>query len=329
MKIAVDFDDVIVDTMQEFLGEWNRGRTIWSGHYITRNKVTNWNLPQLLKVPVETVKRIYDERVDYENIAFNAGAVEGIKQLATDGHDVLILTANPRYRDIRDCLNEAGLQGIPLRAGCGHKAGYCRDYNFDVLIDDRPSYLKGAVTVEVHAIRFIQPWNKIPEGWGSTYSKYQHNATNWKDVMDIVRNLSHEKIVDAISNLQTGKMKVVGSVQTGGVNFGSGNEIKTNTIIGRKPFDEVVTNAAGAKQTKIDGRYDLLPALAVKEVAKVLAEGADKYGVDNWKGLSIDEINNHVYAHLLNYQQVGDLEELSHAACRILMALQLHIEAEK
>ena len=95
----------------------------------------------------------------------------------------------------------------------------------------------------------------------------------------------------------------------------------------RPSADEVVTNAAGAKQSKIDGRFDLLPALAVKEVAVVLAEGEAKYGKDNWKGLSIDEINNHVYNHLLDYQQDANTEDLSHAACRILMALQLHLEA--
>jgi hypothetical protein len=106
------------------------------------------------------------------------------------------------------------------------------------------------------------------------------------------------------------------------------NEVSAliDLIAGDKEDDTVVVNENGAKQSRIDGRFDLIPARALKEVAKVYAEGADKYGEDNWKGLSIDEINNHVYNHLYCYQEEANADDLSHAACRILMALQLHLE---
>ena len=58
-------------------------------------------------------------------------------------------------------------------------------------------------------------------------------------------------------------------------------------------------------------------------MARVLQEGEAKYGKDNWRGLSIDEINNHVWGHLADWQLTGNMEDLEHAATRILMALEI------
>ena len=306
MNIAIDFDDVIVDTISEFIGLWNRRKSIWAPSYLTRNAITNWHLPSILKVPDERIRELFDA-IDYDRAAFMSGAVEGILKLKDDGHFVTVLTANKRYRDIRDALNSAGLQSVNLAHGVGNKAGYCRDNDIDVLVEDRPSYLKGAVTVCVHAIRFVQPWNRFAFATHGN-SEYAHTAGSWGMVLEIIGNLAKKKLVAEIASL---------TLQS---------EAQVIKVAKQSVEDEVITNANGAKQSKINGRFDLLPSLAVKEVAMVLAEGEAKYGKDNWKGLSIDEINNHVYNHLLDYQQEPNLEDLSHAATRILMALQLHIE---
>lgn len=319
MKIAIDFDDVVVDTMKAFLNEWNKGRTIWSPRYLHRKNITNWNLPSLLGVPVETVKMIYDERINYSRVEFIDGAVEAILKLRDTGHQVVILSANDRYRDIRDALNRGGLQNVPLKAGEKHKAGYCRDKGIDVLVEDRPSYLKGAVTVGVHAIRFIQPWNNMGEAWGSSADVnpgLKHNARNWGDVTRIIYDMSLGKTLATLEMVKGPRL------------FGKQvPPLKSVDIDGPK-IGDVVANEYGAKQTKIAGDYTLLPPLALKEVAIVLEEGAAKYGVGNWEKLSIDEVLNHVYAHLIEYGQKANTEDLSHAACRILMALQLQIEQE-
>ena len=89
---------------------------------------------------------------------------------------------------------------------------------------------------------------------------------------------------------------------------------------------ETVVNERGGKQSKVEYRFDLLPPQALAAVAKVLKEGAVKYGENNWHNIdSGDHLNHaliHIYADLAGDNQDDHLE---HAACRILMALEMRI----
>jgi 5'(3')-deoxyribonucleotidase len=291
VRIAVDFDDVVADTMYQFLAEWNNKFP----RQLKREDITSWDLPRLLGVQDDLIRGVYED-IDYELVEPLRNAVYLLNRL-DNTHDVLILSANRRERDMRKWLNEHGLSHIPLHAGIGHKAGFVREYEVDVLVEDRPSYLKGAVTVGVHAIRFAQNWNKMPAMWGedSVFAELEHEAFSWVDVY---------AVIDEIDAEMQAKMRA--------------------EIFG---IETVSANARGGKQTNLEARYDLLPPLALQEVAKVLHQGAEKYGPDNWKLLSIQEINNHTLGHLINYETTnGDVDDLSHAACRALMALQLALE---
>lgn len=86
-----------------------------------------------------------------------------------------------------------------------------------------------------------------------------------------------------------------------------------------------VTNDQGGKHSQLSVRLDLLPALAVMSVGKVLAAGAKKYGIDNWKLVPIREHVNHALVHIFGYL-AGDVQDhhLQHAACRLLMALDMY-----
>lgn len=81
-------------------------------------------------------------------------------------------------------------------------------------------------------------------------------------------------------------------------------------------------NEYGGKQSDSPYRADLLPALALLAVAKVLRGGAEKYGENNWHAIPAAENVNHALVHLLA-RQAGDGSDdhLEHAACRILFAL--------
>lgn len=89
------------------------------------------------------------------------------------------------------------------------------------------------------------------------------------------------------------------------------------------PDAPVVTNEAGAKQSALPYRCDLLPPRATLEVAQELKVGADKYGVDNWRGVPQADHINHAMTHLLAYL-AGDRQDkhLAHAACRVLFAME-------
>jgi hypothetical protein len=100
-----------------------------------------------------------------------------------------------------------------------------------------------------------------------------------------------------------------------------------------KPFggmtNEIVTNQAGAKQSKLAQRFDLVPPIAIACVSEVLAEGVEKYpdinGVCNWRLIPSTDHINHAIAHLYLHLS-GDCSEahLDHATARLMFALEMH-----
>lgn len=75
---------------------------------------------------------------------------------------------------------------------------------------------------------------------------------------------------------------------------------------------------------------DLLPVMAIREVAAVMTAGAEKYGSGNWHSISCKSNLDHCMLHLNNWAIKDNYEELTHAAARIMMAVeQFHREGWK
>ena len=89
---------------------------------------------------------------------------------------------------------------------------------------------------------------------------------------------------------------------------------------------EVITNAKGGKQHKIDGRFDLVPSFAQERVAQILENGAKRYGDNNWMSIPMIEHLNHVAFHIVKHLQ-GDTSEdhLGNMTCRAMFALDLAV----
>ncbi|MGB2864321.1 MAG: dATP/dGTP diphosphohydrolase domain-containing protein, partial [Sedimentisphaerales bacterium] len=75
-------------------------------------------------------------------------------------------------------------------------------------------------------------------------------------------------------------------------------------------------------------RADLLDGPAILTLSRILKEGADKYGVDNWRLIPARSHINHVFTHLFAHQS-GDTqdEHLAHAFCRMMFAVALDGES--
>lgn len=96
----------------------------------------------------------------------------------------------------------------------------------------------------------------------------------------------------------------------------------------------IVTLPEGGRQRQISLRLDLLPQSAILRVSNVMAIAAEDYGENTWRSIPSREHLNHAMYHLMRAIGEGvfkpsDLEreeDLAHAACRVLFALETYQE---
>lgn len=94
-------------------------------------------------------------------------------------------------------------------------------------------------------------------------------------------------------------------------------------VHGVGPDAPTSVNEQGGRQSEAFYRCDLLPAAATLHIAGILKGGAEKYGENNWRKISVKENLNHALTHIFALL-AGDPQDdhLGHAACRMLMALE-------
>jgi len=95
-------------------------------------------------------------------------------------------------------------------------------------------------------------------------------------------------------------------------------------IEGVGPEAPTVINDQGGKQSKVLYRFDLADPHAMFEMCRVLREGAEKYGDDNWRNIPVRDHLNHLLIHVYAYL-AGDRQDdhLAHALCRAMFAVAL------
>jgi hypothetical protein len=105
------------------------------------------------------------------------------------------------------------------------------------------------------------------------------------------------------------------------------NEMIGDNKVSKEILKEI--NDLGGEQSLIETRCDLLPALALKKVGVVMREGAKRYKPNNWRLIDTNSHLNHALEHTFNFfddiNSYDKIEELSHAATRLLMALETYI----
>jgi hypothetical protein len=97
------------------------------------------------------------------------------------------------------------------------------------------------------------------------------------------------------------------------------------TYTGLAPDAPIDTNEQGGQQSKVEGRFDLIPPVAMFELAKVMQHGAERYAPRNWYKIPLDSHLNHLLMHAFAYL-AGDRQEdhLSHILARAAMAVEIN-----
>ena len=90
-------------------------------------------------------------------------------------------------------------------------------------------------------------------------------------------------------------------------------------------------NEQGAKQSRVECRYDLLPPMTMLRVAGVLYQGAHSrgkgddeiLGEENWRKIPQRDHLNHAMIHIDHFRSGDDKEDhLAHAICRLIFATE-------
>lgn len=94
------------------------------------------------------------------------------------------------------------------------------------------------------------------------------------------------------------------------------------TVRGVGPDAPVVVNAQGAGQSKSIHHFHTMDAQALLRMAEIQAQGDEKYGPNNWRGIPVGEHINHAITHFFAWL-AGDRSDdhLGHALCRAMFAV--------
>jgi len=92
--------------------------------------------------------------------------------------------------------------------------------------------------------------------------------------------------------------------------------------------EDIQVNEEGGGQSRVNFRFDLLDPYAMFKLAEVAKYGAERYAVDNWRKIDCDTHLNHGIGHIYEYLKNRDIKALSHAFCRLMMAVATAEEAQ-
>ena len=345
MKIMIDLDDTIANSMPEFCRLVNERQFPQPGkhaHQWSVEDFTRWDVSYITGFSPETCREMFGD-ADYDKIYPFDGAIETVQKLSMH-HNVSIVTANPRVNDLREWLDTNGLAQVPLSFS-SDKAFSLKEHGYDALIDDNPDTLEAAVEAGYWAVRFERPWNASLSSWG--HNTLERSVNDWGDVWRFFDQLVGTRVSRAIK-LHGEEFKMTGmydeilepvSPKDAATLYGNDllpgqkhtGPMGTTTM--PESFDtansDTITNKRGGKQTDLKARFDLLPPLAVAEVAAVLERGAKKYGEANWHLLNVEEIHNHTLGHAIAFNRTNSITDLAHTATRALMALEIALREQQ
>jgi 5'-nucleotidase len=178
VRLIIDQDEVICRWVERILEWWNKD----NGTNLTVDDITNWDVTSCLphdgKYFIRSCMR-YPEL--YRDLDPVDGAISGISQLISDGHDVIIATAAPP---------SAGVSYAGKLEWLRRNMGFFNLKNFiaiarkdllmgDILLDDGEHNIDPWVKSGRIGVIFDRPWNR----------KY-HGATarvkSWEEFIELV-----------------------------------------------------------------------------------------------------------------------------------------------
>ncbi|MFQ5883314.1 MAG: HAD family hydrolase, partial [Candidatus Methylomirabilales bacterium] len=170
LRIAIDIDDVLADSLPEFLEAFNR-------RFGLQVSVTEagWEIfRRHPEIPPEEIRAFFAQLYQADFLGSRPllpGAREGVERLHREGHRLFIITGRLQHdRDITErWLMQRGLssffQEVVYRDGIHaplHKRRAAERLRPDVLLEDEYEVALAAAELPVRVLVFDRPWNQGP-----------------------------------------------------------------------------------------------------------------------------------------------------------------------
>lgn len=182
MKIAIDIDDTLTNTKDNQI-------KLWKEYYNNNPKkgfseelpkdINEFNVDEYIGIFWDT----YREELSFKS-SYKKDVSIIIDKLKEDGHELSIVTSRPddRYENLKEkianALKSNNIHIDTIHTNARDKGIYCKEHNFDLLIDDNIKQIQSAKNNGLKGILF----NEIKD-----YKGLQTN--NWKDLYNIIKEL--------------------------------------------------------------------------------------------------------------------------------------------
>ncbi len=179
MKIAVDIDDTLTNTKEQQIIFWKEYVSIYPNSNYTEELPENINSFEA----GEYISKFWDtyrEQLSFES-TYKKDAGKIISKLKTEGHELCIVTSRPKdfYTNlvprIKDALKKNNIPIDTIYTDAREKGTFCKEHNFDLLIDDDIRHILKAKELGLKTILF---------------NKTQHDVdqvSSWQEIYDIIK----------------------------------------------------------------------------------------------------------------------------------------------
>lgn len=192
MRIGIDFDDVVADSMRAIATLHNKKY----GTNFKKDDAFSYKVNEVWGGTKEEWREKLDAFLSTDHLMDldpMAGSLLGIDALKKQGHELYIVTARGEgdipaterwierhfpnvFKDVHYCGLIAGIR-ITKETTRRTKSQVCNEHGIELMIDDNPDFAKECAAEGVKVMLFDQPWNRgeLPPGVERVYS--------WDEIM--------------------------------------------------------------------------------------------------------------------------------------------------
>jgi 5'(3')-deoxyribonucleotidase len=182
LRLGIDLDGVVADFNRGWILAYNDR----FGTELAPEMVTSWDSPLDLTHFADMTAfwgwaRDHGGSTVFRHLEPYPGAVEALRGLNRDGHDIVVLTAKPDWA-VHDTLEWMADNRIPTREI--HFTEHKHRVPCDVYLDDAPDQVRTLAThraAEATVCRFVRPWNEPVDGAVDVH--------DWEEFTTLVRGL--------------------------------------------------------------------------------------------------------------------------------------------